>query len=173
MDKIYVEPKSGAPFYATMINKCGNICFMQDSNGNASVIRESDANIRPLQEGEAFPEPVYPTYELPRTFEPTPPVIPETPSWTKGQEIKSGEERWLVTDVFPDKDELEITPLELSPHMGTYIEKGNKYRLVKHSSFGFAEGEGLWEIPSEAMNRSSSQVLLYLWEDGPSIEIDF
>ncbi len=95
-------------------------------------------------------------------------------SWTKGQQIRSGEELWEVTEVFEDDDTLEITPLELSGHMDSYIQFGKKYRLIKHDPKYWGPNEGLWEIPEEQMTRNSSQVLLYLWADtGPSIEIDF
>jgi hypothetical protein len=183
-DRVRVETITGGGLYGKVMgigeNKGQLTYFVMDSKGKVSVHNEIDTGLtglhfRHFEENEPFPEPPapimepQPVYEYEKQVQP----IPETPSFQKGQMIRSSKELWEVTEVFKEDDTLEITPLELSPHMETYITKGEKYRLIKHNAPEMGKG-GIWEIPAENMDRSSSQVLLYLWEDtGPSIEIDF
>lgn len=175
-DKVHVETNTGGGFYGVVraISDSGDLktYFIQRFDGGVSVHNELGVRLRHLAVDETYPDPPSPP-PAPKYESRPPQPIPEMPSWTKGQMIRSGEELWQVTEVFSETDTLEITPLELSGHMSSYICKGEKYRLVKHECSYMGKG-GIWEIPEEAMNRSSSQVLLYLWEDtGPSIEIDF
>lgn len=182
-DKVRVETNTGGGLYGKVIaviepnEKCPLTRYFvaKRETGEVSLHNEIDTGLYEWKD-----EPAYTELEAQKIKEQSDAfvsqntvVIPETPSFKKGQIIKSGEEVWEVTEIFPEADELEITPLELSGHMSSYIEFGQKYRLFKHGRWGFGDGEGLWEIPPEVMNRTSSQVLLYLWADtGPSIEID-
>ena len=80
--------------------------------------------------------------------------------------LHNGEDKW---EVINDKPFI-IKPLAMSPHMSTYLDYNTHYTLeLRHCS-----SYEVWEIPPEQMKRDSSQVLLYLWDEGDvGIEIDF
>jgi hypothetical protein len=179
-DRVHVKTKTGGGYYGKVmgigINTDGNlkVYFVQRPDGRVTAHNEIDLGLRHLHDGEVYPEYEPPAPPPDPKYEPLPKQpIPEVPSWAKGQQIRCSEELWEVTEVFPEDDTLEIKALELSGHMSSYLQKGQKYRLIKHDCSYMGKG-GIWEIPEEVMDRGSSQVLLYLWEDtGPSIEIDF
>lgn len=61
---------------------------------------------------------------------------------------------------------------EVTPRTGTYLNVGQEYPLTFQEGSEYCDG-GIWEILGEEMKRDSSQMLLYDWEDGPGIELDF
>lgn len=90
----------------------------------------------------------------------------------KGFVLIQSDNEWLITDIISE-DEIEITPIKMSPHMSTYLSEGVKYRVKKHEGSKCGEDlRGVWEIDGEDMDRDSSQVLFYEWREGPGIEID-
>ncbi len=101
-------------------------------------------------------------------------------NWVSGEKITY--EFTAVADGKKHRNEWEVVSkgrikvIECDPHFGSYLNVGQEYDLVPHKPSSYLE---LWEIPVENTKRpdSSSQVLLYDWNDGPnakpSMEIDF
>ena len=99
-----------------------------------------------------------------------------TIKWEPGELITSGGTP-LSTKVYEQNvwevvKRGKIIARELTPHHATYLDIGKEYTLNFHEDSTHCDG-GIWEIPPEQMKRESSQMLLYDWEDGPGIELDF
>jgi len=89
-----------------------------------------------------------------------------------GKIIQGGEDVWEVLS-FSDT-ELKIKILKCGPdkcgHIGSYVDVGREYALFHH--IGSTEACDIWEIPSEQMKRSCSQVLLYGFDGNYSQDLD-
>ena len=80
---------------------------------------------------------------------------------------------WEVMSYDPEGD-LVIRVLKAAPRFDTYLDIGETYTLFEHKHNrqpidSTVEPMEIWEIPPEQMKRSTSQVLLYLWEEGPDL----
>jgi hypothetical protein len=87
-------------------------------------------------------------------------------NWEVGQRIRTGENLWEVTEVYPEQDELEILVLDMSGAMEQFLDYDRKYRLEKIQ-------DELWKVPQEFSKTPGSTVGLSWWHQGPVIEIDF
>jgi len=99
-----------------------------------------------------------------------------TIKWEPGELIVSEYRRVrddvLERNVWEIIEKGRIIVREVTPHTGTYLNVGQEYPLTYHEGSEYCDG-GIWEILGEEMKRESSQMLLYDWNDGPSIELDF
>jgi hypothetical protein len=106
---------------------------------------------------------------------PTPP----TGSWCTGffvlqvgQRIVSGSEEWVVTELLNQNNRtprIRVRVEKAGPHMATYLTVGREYVLRQSSRLS----PNTWVVPEKQCKRTSSQVILFDFEGGPSIEIDF
>ena len=95
----------------------------------------------------------------------------------KGKTISDNGNVWKIINYDPEGD-LIILVLKSTSYFSTYLDEGRQYTLFEHKcnrrpETSTTELMEIWEIPAEQMKRSSSQLLLYLWEEGPSIDLDF
>jgi len=99
-----------------------------------------------------------------------------TIKWELGESIVSESTRVcdgvVERNVWEVVEKGKIIVREVTPHTGTYLQVGQEYPLFFHEGSEYCDG-GIWEIGEEDMDRDSSQMLLYDWETGPSIELDF
>jgi len=82
--------------------------------------------------------------------------------------LSHGKEEWEVLTADLPMGRITVRVLKVSDHMSTYLNVGDEYTLRKHERSSY----DWWEIPSDQMKRDTSQVFLYFWPEGPSIEID-
>ena len=87
---------------------------------------------------------------------------------------------WKVISYDPEGDlVIEVLSVPDDKYWQRYLDEGKQYTLFEHKhnrEYGRGNGGSLmeiWEIPGDQMKRDVSQVLLYLWEDGPSMDLDF
>jgi hypothetical protein len=98
---------------------------------------------------------------------------------SEGTLIEIDGHSWKVISYDPEGDlVVEVLKIPDDKYWLKYLEEGKRYTLFEHKHNRKAKdspGEfmEIWEIPGEQMNRSVSQALLYLWEEGPSIGLDF
>lgn len=100
--------------------------------------------------------------------------------WEAGERIISTSTP-VATGV-PETNEWEVIErgrikvIQCNAHFSSYLEVGKEYDLIPHDPESYLE---VWEIELEDTKRSdsSSQVLLFDWNDvpdaKPSMEIDF
>jgi len=87
-----------------------------------------------------------------------------------GMILRDNKNAWEVLE-YNGTDRMKIKVLEACPHTATYVRVGGEYPVEKHES---EYGGQVWEIPGDDMDRDSSQMLLFLWNDGGvGIELDF
>jgi hypothetical protein len=84
--------------------------------------------------------------------------------------ISSAGNRWEVIQVDEDGQRARIRVHECRGGFQRYLDVGAEYPIVLHPAFS-KDAFQVWEIPSEAMKRQVSQILLQ-WEDGVGFTID-
>lgn len=90
-----------------------------------------------------------------------------------GQLIVSGSEEWVVTELLNQKNHtprVRIRVEKASDHMETYLTVGKEY--VLRQGMRLEEGHHVWVVPDKQCKRTTSQVILYDFKNGPGIEID-
>lgn len=94
----------------------------------------------------------------------------------EGETIDVDGHSWKVISYDPEGDlVIECLKVPNDKYWTRYLDEGKQYTLFehKHNRGIGAHPMELWEIPGDQMRRSVSQALLWLWDTGPSIELDF
>lgn len=149
-----------------------------------SVIRKLDGRMSDLSKKEAERQKAKREAELKEIQEyckqaaSNPPIL--GPRFlSEGTLIETDGHSWKVISYDPEGDlVVEVLKVPDDKYWQRYLDEGTQYTLFEHKHNRQAKdspGEfmEIWEIPGEQMNRSVSQVLLCLWEEGPAIDLDF
>lgn len=105
-----------------------------------------------------------------------PPPILGPRFFIEGEMINADGHSWKVISYDPEGDlVIECLKIPDDKYWHRYLDKGKQYTLFehKHNRGSGAYPMEIWEIPGKQMRRNVSQALLYLWDTGPSIELDF
>jgi hypothetical protein len=88
-----------------------------------------------------------------------------------GARIKSHGNQWEILSVVADGSTFRFKALAANPQVESYIDIGAIYTCHRHSRL-YASMPLVYEVPENEMKRSTSQLLLFIWETGPEIELD-
>jgi len=70
------------------------------------------------------------------------------------------------------ESEMRLKVLSTDSHLKRYLDVGQEYSAHKHDSQ--CGSHEVWEISADQMHRSSSQALIFAWDDTKAeIELDF
>jgi hypothetical protein len=85
-----------------------------------------------------------------------------------------GSEEWVITEILNQRNHtprIRILVQKTSDHMDTYLTVGKEYVLRQGMRLDDEEHH-VWIVPDKQCKRTTSQVLLYDFKNGPGIEID-
>jgi hypothetical protein len=90
-----------------------------------------------------------------------------------GQRIIDGSDEWVVLELLSQKNHtprVRIKVEKIGVHMKKFLTLGKEYVLRQANQL--QPDHFVWVVPEKQCKATSSQVLLYDWPSGPSMDID-